>query len=998
MSGTQRWKNNGEIPDQNKITKSDSEVSLFADNEQVIDSRYSIISSIGSGNYAEVFRVRDLNDNSEKALKLFYNQKILYNDQIDNEIKILRLLKHDNIPQVLDFNIRTEKPYIVSNLIKGKTLSDKIAQYNLTDKEKEKIFLCLLKTLCFVNSKGILHCDINPDNILVKKDNTIGLVDFSSAREKQSIDYDRKEGTFEYTAPEVLENNRISEASDIFSFGVTCFKLFHSRHPFRLRTVNVDYTMPAEIKNSESNIDKILKKCLYLEPDDRYHSFSEILKDFEPETKEKDLADPIPQFQDPHYKKEEETDHTKRYIYTIAFLIFLNLLLLKPFMDSMNVLVNPVRKILIDVEDYSVEINHIKQDTDSGTISLKPGDLVTLKKADQQNLSEFSFLYNNQDSLMFNVSNGRIYLNNQLFGASINNVGDIDSLSNLSVYEFNIPVNNIILKRLRSRQVSVSIKDSITADSLPPNIIVMQLNDFTINYPVLKMISKVKSLSLNNSIINASNENIENIADSLKFLSINNSRIANKNFFANLKNLEYFNVSNSILPYIDLRNSKNMKNLNLGDSTQGYTIHYPEETEQTGEYKSSANKKKLRKEQIIERYAGFREKLIVFVFTLSLFIILFYGYKLLKVLLKHRKHLVKKKEKPKGLPVKSTVADNTVEEIDKNLEDTGKADIAEENNKSKLEDREIEPDTEEKSISKDELKKLKKKIALYRKHKEYEPIYHIAKKIQLKESSPKWIKLENEMLKKLTRDNALNFVKVEGGLFKIGDFHNRALSIAMPVKDVMISTFFMSDVPVTNQQYCDFLNAMGTHRSGRYNWLNLESRYCLIEKDETYKPILPYGDFPVIEVTWYGAKAYCEWTGCRLPTEAEWEFAARDRGLPRIFSFEGNPDRNKANYLVDQNDDRWHSLVPVKSFKPNRIGLYEMSGNILEWCEDYYDSEYYQSIQKVNPVYNGSTGMRSVRGGAWCFESRKMMTFYRGGLNPASNNNFTGFRIVKKGN
>lgn len=677
-------------------------------------------------------------------------------------------------------------------------------------------------------------------------------------------------------------------------------------------------------------------------------------------------------------ENEDESDHTKYYIYTIAFLILLNLLLLKPFVESMEMLVNPIRKIQVSAEGYSIDVNNRKQTSGDGIISVKPGDLITLKRKEGNDLKEFSFIYDNQDSLMFDISNGRIILNNKLFGAAINREEDLDSLNSLSVYEFNIPLSNLIINRLRNRQISISIKDSLTADSLSDNIIVMQLNDMTISCPVLKKLKRVKALSLNNTIICSGTDSTNSeFPDSMKFLNINNSRISNKSLFSSLNNLEYFNINNSILPYIDLRNARNLKNLNLGDKNQGYTIHYPERTSQTFSNDSTGNSGKLRKERIIEQYAGLKEKLIIFVFIVSLLIIIYYAFKLVRILLEQRRYLVKKKNKPKEIPIDK--ADETPErqEDEKPEKDAIEAELKEEEDQSEAE-QEPTPEPVE-AISKDEFKQLKKKIAVYRKHNEFEPIYHIAKKLQTRDSSVKWIKLEKEMLKKLTRDNALNFVEVKGGSFKIGDFVDKSLSIALPVKDIMISTFHMSDVPVTNQQFCDFLNAMGTHRSGRYNWLNINSRDCLIEKTDRYQPKLPYGDFPVIEVTWYGAKAYCDWCDCRLPTEAEWEFAARDRGLPRPFSFEGKIDRSKANYLVDQNDNRWHSLVPVKSFKPNKLGLYEMSGNILEWCLDYYDAEYYQSIPKVNPLYNGTTGMRSVRGGAWCFEARKMMTYYRGG-------------------
>jgi formylglycine-generating enzyme required for sulfatase activity len=115
-------------------------------------------------------------------------------------------------------------------------------------------------------------------------------------------------------------------------------------------------------------------------------------------------------------------------------------------------------------------------------------------------------------------------------------------------------------------------------------------------------------------------------------------------------------------------------------------------------------------------------------------------------------------------------------------------------------------------------------------------------------------------------------------------------------------------------------------------------------------------------VSWRDAAAFADWKGKRLPTEAEWEYAARG-GLSGIdFPFEGDLDSTKANF----SNHRYHlGTQPVGSYPPNAYGLYDMAGNVVEWVADYYDTDYYSSGVADNPTGPEKGRFRVIRGGGW---------------------------------
>jgi len=210
-----------------------------------------------------------------------------------------------------------------------------------------------------------------------------------------------------------------------------------------------------------------------------------------------------------------------------------------------------------------------------------------------------------------------------------------------------------------------------------------------------------------------------------------------------------------------------------------------------------------------------------------------------------------------------------------------------------------------------------------------------------------------------------DMVLIPAGQFQMGS--NDHGMDEKPVHLVHLDAFYMDKYEVTNSQYCNFLNEKGNQLEGKafwlnnsqVTWLNIGDDYCRITKLEgKYIPKSGYENHPAIDVTWYGARAYAAWSGKRLPTEAEWEYAARG-GLAQ----QNYPWGNSISSSMANLGDKIGDTTPVGNYPPNGYGLYDMAGNVCEWCADH-PADY------TNSTYDNSTGASSgndrvIRGGSW---------------------------------
>ncbi len=226
-----------------------------------------------------------------------------------------------------------------------------------------------------------------------------------------------------------------------------------------------------------------------------------------------------------------------------------------------------------------------------------------------------------------------------------------------------------------------------------------------------------------------------------------------------------------------------------------------------------------------------------------------------------------------------------------------------------------------------------------------------------------------------TLSNDGTMVRLPDGSFIMGLTDEDPLDIQNAGrKKVTVSSFYIDRFEVTNEEYRNFLSDLSGDRSeartpDSSSWGESSSR----ANWETYFYGSERADFPVVAVTWKDAKEYCKWENKRLPTEAEWEYAARAGRVGGVYPWAGFSPRNpQGKYLANFNPGRqgqaadgYAFTAPVGSYPPNKWGLHDVAGNVAEWVQDAYTPSY-SALSGLNPIYRDSEEKRHVvRGGSW---------------------------------
>jgi formylglycine-generating enzyme required for sulfatase activity len=210
-----------------------------------------------------------------------------------------------------------------------------------------------------------------------------------------------------------------------------------------------------------------------------------------------------------------------------------------------------------------------------------------------------------------------------------------------------------------------------------------------------------------------------------------------------------------------------------------------------------------------------------------------------------------------------------------------------------------------------------------------------------------------------------------------------------PNHEVFVDSFYMDIYEVTNGRYLQFVTETG-HRVPQHP---TDASKGLWKGNMMPESVT---DLPVINVDWFDAKAYCQWAGKRLPTEAEWEKAAKGQNDWRFAWGDVEPTTEHANF----NQIGWRgeaTLVQVGIYEKGKspYGIYDVAGNVWEWVSDWYQVDYYSHSPTHNPKGPKTGKYKAVRSSGWQGETPQMRVFTRIKSLPTDRNNSTGFRCAQ---
>lgn len=239
-----------------------------------------------------------------------------------------------------------------------------------------------------------------------------------------------------------------------------------------------------------------------------------------------------------------------------------------------------------------------------------------------------------------------------------------------------------------------------------------------------------------------------------------------------------------------------------------------------------------------------------------------------------------------------------------------------------------------------------------------------------------------------------DMVEVKSGSFTMG---NASFPRESTTRTVNLSTFYMSKYTITNAQYAAFVNQYGsvTVKDGEFAGkpLFVSDSWGIVNNGGIWAAATGFTSHPMVKVTWYGANEFCKFYGGRLPTEAEWEYAAKGGPSIQAFTYSGS---NTAATVAWFYDNSGHTNKPVGTKVANTLGIFDMSGNVYQWCSDWFGR--YSEFGKpgdLNPKGPEQGASKVIRGGYRSLGSGDLRLTSRESISPDESYNFVGFRMVK---
>jgi formylglycine-generating enzyme required for sulfatase activity len=214
----------------------------------------------------------------------------------------------------------------------------------------------------------------------------------------------------------------------------------------------------------------------------------------------------------------------------------------------------------------------------------------------------------------------------------------------------------------------------------------------------------------------------------------------------------------------------------------------------------------------------------------------------------------------------------------------------------------------------------------------------------------------------------------------------------LPQHEVSVAPFWIDRTEVTNEAFLRFLQSRPEWQPEHVNPASQNGQYLREWRDGSYPA--GKGDYPVTYVTWYAAMAYCQSKGGRLPTEAEWEYAASPTKAPGEFPWgEGTPDPSRANYDASG----YGAPIAVASYAPNERGIYDLAGNVWEYMLEEWRQDYTKPQVLPQEPLDTVKSRRAIRGGSWGGAPVNLRVRFRDSHPPEGAGAHVGFRCVRPG-
>ncbi|NKB81750.1 MAG: SUMF1/EgtB/PvdO family nonheme iron enzyme [Nitrospirales bacterium] len=279
----------------------------------------------------------------------------------------------------------------------------------------------------------------------------------------------------------------------------------------------------------------------------------------------------------------------------------------------------------------------------------------------------------------------------------------------------------------------------------------------------------------------------------------------------------------------------------------------------------------------------------------------------------------------------------------------------------------------------EEMRALKQELKHLKEQSKTDPIPSAQKQVQV-EARLRTLDQSRRLQTEITSQDDASMVLVPAGKFTMGS--NKGNEDERPPHKVELDAFYIDQYEVTTARYGKFFQTTGRNKP----------------KYWTDTVLVRQGDRPVVGVTWHDAEAYCQWAGKRLPTEAEWEKAARGPDERTYPWGDNSPSGEKANYGRSYDSNFYSTrLEPVGSYEAGKspYGVYDMAGSVWEWVADWYGKEYYAKSPWKKPKGPSSGPGKVIRGGSWDHTEGGIRSAFRRMFSPDYRISYLGFRCAK---